>query len=438
MKCSRRNFIKGSLLLPFVLPQKARGDLFGLPLDCFSCSLGICFCGTPPRPAIKAKYWFPVGFLEGNKECEFLTSLIPIVGSFLSPLLSRACSLVPFVIEGNLVQNYPTTYISQDYMRVHARWYALPKQLQEAIQTLLLVVHGCPCIGIQSLFESIMDIDIVKKYTEIAKKIEAEKERLLRPIKEVERRVREEVRRTLSPITQRFEKFLGGLSGSESSSQARRFLQVVAQAQDYIPFWFTEPFSPIWLVDLLSPDQFTANALASAIVSAIQAQAPPLGLIMCPFLTDYLTGHGYLRNIADLDPSFICVGLWGKGYPRIGVVRHDDPYVAILLALSRFHHLFSKTFPVIKPEFTMNPGKMKYQILYPFKTECFRIGYWGVPDPYDLKDISRAKTLLKRTLPNPSIAKSPSSLLETVRKTVAKGRRRTFVAIWYKQSKCCC
>ena len=425
MSCSRRSFILSLPLLTFGLPyivKEAHSLETLLPTDCFECSLSLCVCcdkfGCWIAP--KVKYWFPIGFLEANSDCEFMSSLIPIVGSVIQSPLKTICKSIPFVTEASLIQNYPSAYLSQDYMRVHARWYSLPKPLQRWVETILTTVHLCPCLGLSSIFESVLDLPIVTEGLEIYKRL-----------KRIEEGLENKLRESLKPVLSKLREFLPSLGGS---SKAQRLLERVAELSQYVPVWFTELVSPIWMIDILSPDNKFSPLIANAIVNLINSQNPVLGKLACPHLANYLAPHlSKYVNISVLDLSFLCVGYWGRGYPRIGVVRHDDPTIAQLLALARFHHLFSHTFPIIRPKFTLDPSKMKYQIWKPVKTDCFRIGYWGIPDIGDLKDISNAQTLVKR-IEKIGFGAFKHALTEAIE----KGRRRMFVIVWYKESKCCC
>jgi len=76
---------------------------------------------------------------------------------------------------------------------------------------------------------------------------------------------------------------------------------------------------------------------------------------------------------------------------------------------------------------------MKYQVWKPVKTGCFRIGYWGVPDLYDLKDISSTQRLVNRLK-----SLSWDRFRHALTSALDRGRRRLFLIVWVKESKCCC
>jgi hypothetical protein len=425
----------GGLSLLSYLPEFAFAEVDLLPTKCFSCSLGICFCGVPPRPAIKASYWFPVGFLEANKECRFLTHLIPIVGSVVQTPLQTLCQSVPIVLGTSGVKTGPTG-VGQDYMRFHARWYSLPKPLHSWVEKILLTTKLCPCIGLNTIFEKLLDVPVIseglKVYQDIMKKVA-----------EVERTAKDSVKRVVSPVIEKVRSFIpstgSGSGGGLDFSKAQDVLKKINELRQWIPLVITEPFSPLWLVDLLSVDNATAPAIANAIHMLITAASPPLGALACPFLTQELVKRNLLpreltsKGVSVLDTEFVCVGYWGHGYPRIGVVRHDDPYIARLLALARFHHLFSKTFPIIPVPISMDPDKMRYQIWSPFVSDCFGIGRWGVPTLEDIKDLTNTDQLVE---------KFKSIGWDTIKSVMARGvreqERDMMVIVWKREERCCC
>jgi hypothetical protein len=419
-----------------VLPEEgfAEAEVPLLPMGCFKCSISMCFCKKPPRPAIKATYWFPVGFLEANRECEFLTSMIPIVGSLVETPLREVCKAIPIVLSTVQVQNIPSLLGGQDYMKFHARWYSLPKPLHSWVEKVLLTTKLCPCIGLNWIFEKLLNVPVIseglKVYQDIMKKVA-----------EVEKTAKESVKKAVGPVIDKIKSFIpgSGPGGSADFSKAQNVLSKINEFRQWIPLVITEPFSPLWLVDLLSVDNITAPAIANAIHTLISSFSPILGALVCPFLTQELIKRNLLprelvmKGVSVLDTEFICVGYWGHGYPRIGVVRHDDPYIARLLALARFHHLFSKTFPIIPVPISMNPDEMKYQIWSPFESGCFGIGRWGVPTLDDIKDLTDTDKLIEKFK---SIGWD--TIKSVMKRSVSEVERKMMVIVWKKESKCCC
>ncbi len=420
----------GGVLSFFPEEVFASNDL--LPTRCFSCSMGICLCGVPPRPALKASYWFPVGFLEANKECEFLTSMVPIVGSIVQTPLQEFCRTVPLVLPTGQVKT-GLAGVGQDYMRFHARWYSLPKPLHEWVKKILLTVKLCPCIGLNTIFEKVLNVPIISEGLRVYQEI-------MNKVGEVEKTAKESVKKVVAPVLEKVKGFIpAGSGGGTDFSKAQNVLSKLNEFRQWIPLVITEPFSPLWLVDLLSVDNATAPAVANAINTLITSFSPPLGALACPFLTQELMRRNLLpreltaKGVSVLDLEFICVGYWGRGYPRIGVVRHDDPYIARLLALARFHHLFSKTFPIIPVPISMNPGQMRYQIWSPFLSDCFGIGRYGVPTLEDIKDLTNTDQLVERFK---SIGLD--SIKSVMMRGVREGERKMMVIVWKKEEKCCC
>jgi hypothetical protein len=411
----------GGLTLTSLLPETAFAEADLLPTRCFSCSMSICFCGS--RPAQKVSYWVPVGFLEANRECEFMTSMIPIVGSVVQAPLRSLCQSVPIVLGTGQVKT-GLAGVGQDYMRFHARWYSLPKPLHSWVEKVLLTKHSCPCIGLNSVFEKVLNVPVMSEGFKVY-------QRLTEKVAEVERNAKDRVNRTLSPVVERVKGF--------TPSNAQEVLSKMDELRKWVPVVITEPFSPLWLVDLLSVDNATAPAIANAIQTMITSVSPPLGALACPFLTQELIKRNLLpreltnKGVGVLDLEFICVGYWGQGYPRIGVVRHDDPYIARLLALARFHHLFSKTFPIIPVPISMDPDEMKYQIWSPFESDCFGIGKGGVPTFDDIKDLTNTDQLVERFK---SIGWD--AIKSVMTRGVREGERKMMVIVWKKEERCCC
>lgn len=428
---TRREFIAAGASLPFLsVPSFGLVESL-LPMGCFSCSISICFCGKPPRPSLQANYWFPVGFIELNKECEFLTSMIPIVGSLVEQPLKSICQTVPTVLSTSQTKTGATGFAGQDYMRFHARWYSLPKPLQDWVRKVLLTVHLCPCIGLEWIFNKLLDLPLLSEGLKVYQD-------LMGKVNQVESEIKDKVKSAIAPITEKIKSFIpsvgSGSSKTYNFSKAQDILKKLNDLGKWIPLVITEPFSPLWLVDLMSVDNYTAPMIANAINTLIASYSPPAGALACPFLVNELIKRGLIPpTIKGLDLEFICVGYWGRGYPRIGVVRHDDPMIARLLVAARFHHLFSKTFPIIPVPISLDAGTMKYQIWSPFVSECFGIGRYGVPTLDDVKDLTNTDKLVERFR---------SIGWETIKSVMLRGvreqERKMMLIVWKRESKCCC
>ena len=424
-----------------VLPEEgfAEAEVPLLPMRCFRCSISMCFCKKPPRPALKVSYWFPVGFLEANRECEFLTSMIPIVGSLVETPLRTFCHTIPIVLGTSGVKTGPSG-VGQDYMRFHARWYSLPKPLHSWVEKVLRTII-CPCIGqntIFNIFKEILNVPVISEGLKVY-------QGLMNKVAEVEKTAKESVKKVVGPVIEKVKSFIpgSGSGGGLDFSKAQNVLSKIDEFKRLIPLVITEPFSPLWLVDLLSVDNATAPAIANAIHTLITSFSPPSGAITCPFLTNKLIEKNLLprelvvKGDSVLDTEFICVGYWGYGYPRIGVVRHDDPYIARLLALARFHHLFSKTFPIIPVPISMNPDEMKYQVWWPFESDCFGIGRWGVPTLDDIKDLTDTDNLIEK-FKSIGFEDVWNKIKSAMMRGVKEGERKMMVIVWKKKEECCC
>jgi hypothetical protein len=366
--------------------------------------------------------------------------MIPIVGSLVETPLQTFCHTIPVVLGASGVKTGPSG-AGQDYMRFHARWYSLPKPLHEWVEKVLLTIKLCPCIGLNWIFEKLLNVPVIseglKMYQELMKKVE-----------EVEKTVKESVKKALGPVIEKVKSFIpgSGSGGGVDFSKAQNVLSKINDLRQWIPLVITEPFSPLWLVDMLSVDNITAPAIANAIHTLISSFSPILGALVCPFLTQELIKRNLLprelvmKGVSVLDTEFICVGYWGHGYPRIGVVRHDNPHIAILLALARFHHLFSKTFPIIPVPISMNPDEMKYQIWSPFESGCFGVGRWGVPTLDDIKDLTDTDKLIEKLKPIESINIEEvwNKIKSAIERGVKEAERKMMVIVWKKEKKCCC
>ncbi len=309
------------LLVPqLTMPKKASAAVDFLSFVNWSCAApvvrpGLCVRVHRGRVQVGAKvhYWLPVGVLEVTpKACDFLD-----LGFGVSDLASQVCNSVPLV-QGRATQNWMD---GQNYMRKHVHIYTIPRPILEAINQAIQRKFMLPCInvGVGNVFNMVIPAGLNQS---------------LERLKDVQDR--------LSAIN----KLMSGFS----------------------PVFISEIVSPIWLNDMLSPDAKTIAPVVNSALASLMRTSPAAGVLACPYLAQHL---GRFVSNPVVDPSFMCVGHWGKGYPRIGVVRHDNPRIASALAGVRFWHLFSKTIPVISVPFSFDH---RLQIAYPSISPCFRPG----------------------------------------------------------------
>ncbi|MCI4458100.1 MAG: hypothetical protein JHC21_00570, partial [Thermocrinis sp.] len=99
-------------------------------------------------------------------------------------------------------------------------------------------------------------------------------------VSEVENTVKESIKQAISPILDKVRSFIPSTgSGWLDFSKAQSVLSKLNELRQWIPIVITEPFSPLWLVDVLSVDNATAPAIANAIHTLITSYSPPLGVI---------------------------------------------------------------------------------------------------------------------------------------------------------------
>ncbi len=430
MSCSRRAFLKkmSLLLLSGSMPMKSFGfGGFGgagisaggdsevsinpldfiklINFDCFDCSVKLKGCIKIRFPkkikiAPKIHYWSPVAFIETGKAWQVRE--IPYAGIFAS-LMSSLSEILPIPTG---TESYFSGTAHQTYLKVYPHYFGFPKPLASAVASAIALVNLDPICAGCSISDSI--------------------EKIVFP---------------QTNVTDALNEYSDKLSEVSPSVDTSVLTSTYSSVASSFPFFPPELFFWTWTMETTHIDRFTIMPFLSALHKAIIQENMLVGKAICPYLTEHLDELG-LRFPDELDLEFLCVGHWGYGYPRMGIVRHDDPYVAELLAIARMHHLFSKTIKIIPYKFDVD--KTKYQMYAPKKTNCFKPGYKAV-DPIADKlfslDVSNLEmdTLLNKAKGNintSSLASSVRSKLSSL-KTVAKDKRYTGVVVWYKFKKCC-
>jgi len=407
---TRRDFLKSVSLIPLLWAlSPAHGGIFSMDIfnwGCVKCKLGFCMCkvkglgGVKLIPSIYNQYWYPVGFIEINRACQFMTSLLPVGGTLLGNTFGAICGILPtgWIQGSDMSQNVGIGGLNQQYMRVHARWYGMTPEIEAFVSTYLSTVELCPCSVVDMVKRTALG-PVYNKLREFEEKVQ-----------DFERRFR-------------------------SAQKLRNMIDRVQEALDRfadfpLPVWFTEILSPFWLIEALSPDNILGSGWRNAIMTALARSGSAIAG-SCQYAFRALKKLGFDVSFGGLiDPGFFCVGYWGYGYPRIGVVRNDDPVIAHLLATARFHHLFSTTLPVIP--FRYDENGIRYQLIRPLSTECIKPGCGGgtIPNICEIVDVATNPTALMNMLKDKafSIAGRTMNALD----------RKTFLVVWKKRKRCCC
>jgi len=418
MRCSRRNFIKKtvllslSALLPFRFSEASVLDVGKMVnlinFGCIDCRFdGFCVDCCPPDVAPRITYWLPHGFIETGSAFEIgkSASAFSYLRNFLNPLAKA----IPVPTGSKTLGELRGDEV---YMKLYPHFIGFPVQgLNKLMTTIGGISRGnasCICnLTDMFTFHSPLNVDnALDNLWSVVDKINSVKNKI---------------------------------SDGKILSSLNQFQNKVSQIQNLyqsllpeIPFLLSEMFFPIWIIDLLSPDAYTIAPLLNSIHKLTTNLSLPLGALACPYLTEK---YGrYLQIPMGIDSSFVCVGHWGYGYPRTGIVKHSDPIIAGLLSIARFHHLFSKTIPILNIRFSYS--NVKYQMYNPEKTGCFKAGYYSSDkslqflNPENFKKAIKNPSSFKNKLPNFNLPKSIFSL-QTDR------YRNVGVVVWKKHKKCC-
>lgn len=425
MKCSRRDFLKyiaASLAIagmpPLSYSTKASDinplDWINLlDLSCISCSVNPVGCikvdldGVHIAP--KISYWIPEAFIESARALEIGRTLpLGFIHHLIRPLVNQLNVFIP----RGTYSIHTIGVDSQTYMKLYPHYFGYPKVIEPQVKTLIDTMASLHplCLACNAL-DSLKSVVIP------------------------ESKVMNELQNRLQPLAQKLKK------GKQLMQKLNVLNTLFANINGVIPFFPSELFFFIWAIPEFSIDNKTVAPLFRGVLEALQSQGLPIAAVACPYMTEYIGKHFELPF--GIDIGFLCVGHWGYGYPRTGVVRHDDPRIASLLSIARFHHLFTKTIPIIHPEY--DPYRIKYQLYYPEKSTCFKIGYYA-DDPTvrlqfkagetlsSLKDIDLSS--LKDTQLSQVLEEIKNTAKNAVRNILYKPRA-TGVVVWKHYSKCC-
>ncbi len=329
---------------------------------------------------IKTTYWLPIGIMEvTSNPCDFSLGIFPF-NEFSAPL-STLCKTLPYV-SSSADQTSPL-YQSYAHYQVHV--YMIPRVFYPIIKQALMMSHFVPCLDL-----SISDaLSICTSCTNYLDKALAPVEALQGKVNAYTQAIKDKVNKLVPDNLKKEISKLKNSNGNDDEDYADTVKKAYLQAMEIAsvsPVFFSELVSPIWNVDVLSPDAYT-------IVPVINAAVEAGGIVTegaCDISSTVLRQKAAKLNVRGIDFSFICVGNWGHGYPRIGVVRHDNPHVSLALAGARFLHLFSTTIPILH----LDVHSIKLQYVYPRKSGCFYIGDNSLPFTLKGDETKRAVFLI--------------------------------------------
>ena len=336
---------------------------------------------------IKASFWIPVAIVTvTTKTCDlgpdWLEVLFPVL-----PALERICKDggdVPVIKE--LVKYSESSPVmndlfSQNYARYQVHVFAVPQILIDIAKAIITTEFFIPCFSVDLENYGIKS-DAVKKFDKLFsvynKKIQIP-EKLKKYVPTFSLGSEEEGEKN-EENTETGEDF-----SLEDSSESGGVTEALGKLLSKLPIpcFFSEFISPVWGNTFYSPDTYTILAATQMVMDELGPAGSILSEGICQATTiDKIREKlSFVPDVAGTtDLGFLCVGNWGHGYPRVGIVRNDNPLVAELLASARFLHLFSKTVPIFPH---LKPEDVKFQVVFDLKdgdlTDCFRVGDRSIP-----------------------------------------------------------
>jgi len=410
------------LTLTFLLPSRVTASGASAFLNWMS---GDCFdVHIYPKGCIKIKhghvkfglkvtYWLPIGIMEvTDKACDFSLGIFPF--NTISAPISAVCNSLPF-LQSSGDMNSP---LYQSYARYQVHVYTIPPALYPIIKQALMTSHFVPCLDFG--FDDVLKIcstcqQLLDKALAPVEAVQGKVNQYTQKIKnKVDSIVPDSLKTSLKKLKGNSEESNDGESEDYVSKVKSVYTRALA-VSSVSPVFFSELVSPIWNVDVLSPDVYTVAPVISAVISSG-------GIVTegaCDISTSLLRRKMGELGIGGVDLSFVCVGNWGHGYPRTGIVRTDNPLIGLPLAGARFLHLFSTTIPMLSH---FNVHSIKLQYVSPVKTGCFFIGDHTIPFRVGSNELNLLSLDWKQVLRN--LRASPTN------------RHRAVFLIWKKFS-CC-
>jgi len=358
--------------------------------ECLLCYLiGLCIIDGVPVP--KIKYKVPVGFAETGDAGQFGASSSELsVGDysyFTRDLIPN--KLNPYIPLGT---RYGYVGQGQAKMQLYPHYYGLSPMMITQVQKEMSCVNKKNPVCTPCLPAVVADVAAVQVH-QVAKPprvIQASQKYLTQLSSKSKndlvqdfygnKQMANKVYNHLRYINSNFYKISGDYTSAYSSEQ--------------VPSVPSELFAYIWALPELSLDEKNWKAVMLALQNVIQQEQKKPNTIplqeqikpyelTCPYMYNFIIQNPEVAQAfasSGLDPSFVCVGLWGNGYPRAGVVEATDPIVGGLLSIARWHDLISTTITADKRPLVATPPQASwYQMYNPYILEvgksCFRPGW---------------------------------------------------------------
>jgi len=267
-----------------------------------------------------------------DKPCDFSLGVFPF-DQLTSPL-SSICNTLPY-LQSNSNMNDP---FMQSYARYQVHVYTIPSALYPIIKQALMTSHFVPCFDFG--FDDVLKVcsscqQLLDKALAPVEAVQGKVNQFTQNIKDkVNNLVPDNLKDAVKKLKPKSDS--GSDSNNDYVSAVKEAYSKVSQVASYSPVFFSELVSPIWNVDTLSPDAYTI----APVISAVVGSGGVLTEGACDLSTTLFKQKLSELEVAGVDPAFVCVGNWGQGYPRTGIVRHDNPLVGLPLAGARFLHLF--------------------------------------------------------------------------------------------------
>jgi len=353
--------------------------------ECLFCyPIGICIKILPDHEiciAPKIKYKIPVGFAETGDAGQFgMSSHKLSVGdysNFTKDLIPNKQN--PYIPLGT---RYGYVGQGQAKMQLYPHYYGLSPLMIQQVQKEMTCINKknpfcSPCLpavladvaatASNQVVKPPRVIQAAQKY--LAKLLSKSKNELVKDFYG-DKQLANKVYNKLQYVNDKFSKISSDYTSAYASEQ--------------VPSVPSELFAYIWALPELSLDEEKWKTIMLALQNAIQqGQIKPYELT-CPYMYNFIMQNPEVAQAfasSGLDPSFVCVGLWGNGYPRAGVVETADPIVGGLLSIARWHDLISTTITADKRPLVATPPQASwYQMYNPSHIpqvgkSCFRPGW---------------------------------------------------------------